>query len=278
MKPVPFSLIQPKTMADALKALQTTQGHEVRVLGGGQSLGPMLNLRLVRPAQLIDLSGLDAELRFVRQQGDRIQIGARVTHAQIEDADTPPLHGTAYQEIAGRIAYRSVRNQGTFCGSLANADPASDWVVFGMAVNAEVCIVNSSDQKRQLPLHRFLLGAYTTALRDDELIHSVLVPSHNSRVRWAYKKYCRKIGEFSEASCAAWFDPSRGYGALVVGALGGRPQLLPTLTEQIASRGPQTVSEHDIGKELAQTCPMLDPIDQKIFQAIIGKAVQELNE
>src|SRR5579862_2850801 len=136
MKPAPFAYQRPANLGEATAAL-SGDDPDVKAIAGGQSLGPMMNLRLARPSRLVDISRLP-ELRAVSDGRDAAAIGAAVTHAEIEDGDAPdPLHGFL-RHVAGGIAYRAVRNRGTIGGSLAHADPSADWLSALMAADARV--------------------------------------------------------------------------------------------------------------------------------------------
>ncbi|MEX2454702.1 MAG: FAD binding domain-containing protein, partial [Rhodospirillaceae bacterium] len=161
MKPAKFDHQRATSLDDALRALGSADG-EARILGGGQSLGPMMNLRLAQPDLLIDLSRV-AGLDGIAVQGDSIRIGARVTHARIEDGEVPGRTGMYMQFVASGISYRSVRNRGTIGGSLAHADPSADWPSALLALGGEAVIAGQGGDRRA-PLDGFQTGPFTTAL------------------------------------------------------------------------------------------------------------------
>ena len=231
MKAAAFEYTRPGSLQEALRALRAHEGR-AKLMAGGQSLGPMLNLRLARPPVVIDISGL-AELRTVTRQDGGLRVGAAVTHAEIEDGVHELLRGTPLQQVAPGIAYRAIRNRGTLGGSLAHADPAADWVLTMVGLGATLEIAGP-DGVRMLPAQDYMQGAYTTGLREDELIAAVHVPEAGPAARWGYYKFCRKTGEFAEASCAAWFDAASKTARIAVGALDGAPGLLPRLAASIA--------------------------------------------
>ena len=134
MKAAAFEYTRPGSLQEALRALRAHEGR-AKLMAGGQSLGPMLNLRLARPPVVIDISGL-AELRTVTRQDGGLRVGAAVTHAEIEDGVHELLRGTPLQQVAPGIAYRAIRNRGTLGGSLAHADPAADWVLTMVGLGA----------------------------------------------------------------------------------------------------------------------------------------------
>ncbi|RDK10336.1 FAD binding domain-containing protein [Cupriavidus lacunae] len=273
MKAIAFSYHAPGSLPDALARLGA--GTDVaKTMGGGQSLGPMLNLRLTRPDTVVDVSGL-AELREVSATPDGVRIGACVTHAQIEDGVFAPLRGTMLQAVAGGIAYRAIRNRGTVGGSLAHADPAADWVVVMSALGARIEIASGAGT-RDVPMESFMIGAYTTVLADGELIAAVRVPPLTGHSRWGYQKLCRKTGEFAEASCAAYFDASRRFARIVLGALDGPPVVLPGLTRAVAAQGATALTASAVDDAVAQAAPGKDAIDRKLYRTVVMRCVTQL--
>jgi carbon-monoxide dehydrogenase medium subunit len=202
------------------------QGDEriAKVCSGSQSLGAMLNLRLVQVDRLVDVSRVPALLGCALQ-GERLRIGAATTHARIEDGTLPDVTRGLLPHVAGGIAYRAVRNRGTIGGSLAHADPAADWLSTLLLLGAD-CLLQGPGGERRLPIGEFLQGPFTTALAPDELLVAVEVPCFSTHARWSYRKLCRKPGEFAEGIGAVWVDPSHGIARAVVGALDGLPRLL----------------------------------------------------
>jgi carbon-monoxide dehydrogenase medium subunit len=223
MKPAPFELARPTNLAEAAAALAQGPGA-ARLLAGGQSLGPMLNLRLVRPAILVAIAHLP-ELGTVAEDADAVTIGAAVTHSAIADGRTPDIGAGILARVAQGIAYRAVRNLGTIGGSLCHADPAADWLVTLTALGASV-ITWSEAGGRSIPLGQFVIGAFRIALALGEIAQAVRVPRPSPQARWGYYKACRKPGEFAHAMAAVLDDPPRGIRRAVIGAVGGPPVVL----------------------------------------------------
>ena len=237
MKAASFDYVRPAGIEDVLSALAKASGS-AKLLAGGQSLGPMLNLRLARPGILIDVSRLQA-LQRLEDRGSFWRIGAGVTHACLEDRK---LAGAEMLSVvAAGIAYRSVRNRGTIGGSVAHADPAADWPTALAAIGA-TANVRSSSGTRSLPVERLIHGAFATDLRDDEIIETIDVPKLSASGRFGYYKYCRKTGEFAQASAATVFDPERGVARVFLGALCPSPQPLAALAERVAREGAATAA------------------------------------
>ncbi|CAB5713209.1 Carbon monoxide dehydrogenase medium chain [Delftia tsuruhatensis] len=269
MKAALFEYIRPATLDEGLQHLADTPG--AKALGGSQSLGPMLNLRLARPRAVVDIAALP-QMREVTVSGSgrdaTIRIGGAVTHAEIEDGLHAPLRGTLLQSVAGGIAYRAIRNRGTVAGSLAHADPAADWVLAMTALAARLEL-RSAGGARMLPMEGFMQGAYTTALAPGEIIAAIHVPQLDASARWGYAKFCRKTGEFAEASCCAVFDPPRGFARVVIGALDGAPRPLPAIAALVAGSG-ALPSRARIDEAVAASAPTKDSIDrQRITTAVL---------
>src|SRR6202795_4508991 len=134
MKAAAFAYDRPSDLSKAL-ALTARTNRSSKIIAGGQSLGPMLNLRLVQPDLIIDIAGL-GELRQAERRDDELVIGACITHGDIEDGRIPDVTRGAMQRVAAAIAYRAVRNRGTIGGSLSHADPAADWISTTAALGA----------------------------------------------------------------------------------------------------------------------------------------------
>lgn len=270
MKAAKFDYERATELKAALSLLANAQGAD-KVMGGSQSLGPMLNLRLARPSRVIDVSDL-VELCSVTEVDGRVRIGAAVRHAEVEDGVFPLLAGHMMQSVAGRIAYRAVRNRGTIGGSLAHADPAADWVLATSALGAEVEVA-SARGVRLVPMPDFMLGAYTVDLAGDELIVAVHVPTMHQRVRWGYYKFARKTGEFAEANCAAYFDPESRTARIAVGALDGAPRLLDELAVEVAWRGAAAIDRERIHAEVAAVTPGKSEVERSLCTTVVERCL-----
>jgi len=223
MKAAAFAYERPTDLTAALASMAKAGGM-ARIMAGGQSLGPMLNLRLVEPDLIIDISGL-SELKFAERRGDELVIGACVTHGDIEDGRIPDVTRGAMQRVAGAIAYRAVRNRGTIGGSLSHADPAADWVSALSALGAKVTL-RSAEGARDLLIEEFVTGALESALQEGEILEAVRVPAMTPSARWGYVKACRKSGEFAHAIAAVLIDPEQATARAVIGALQAAPIVL----------------------------------------------------
>ena len=273
MKAAQFEYIRPATLIEALQKLAQS-GGQAKLIAGSQSLGPMLNLRLARPAQVLDVSSL-SELRDVTLIERRLRLGACVTHAELEDGRFEKLRGHPVQEMAARIAYRSVRNRGTVGGSLAHADPAADWILAATALEAQVEVCAHGQVPRLIPMHDFMLAAYTTVLAEHDIITALHIPQMTTAARWGYYKFCRKTGEFAEASCAVYFEPATGSAQIVVGALDGAPVALNELAAHVAQSGVAVASEAAIDAALTASIAQLDVLGRRMAATAVKRCLEQ---
>lgn len=268
MKAAAFEYVRPKDLSEALQQLAAGRG-DAKVIAGGQSLGPMLNLRLARPRLLVDISKLDA-LRRIDDEGDAWSIGAAVTHAELEDR---PLAGCMpLADVARGIAYRSVRNRGTIGGSLAHADPAGDWPLALAALGATILVAGPKGT-RQVEVREFARSAFASALADDELVERVRVPKLSRRSRWGYYKFCRKTGDFPDASAAVLLDPERRAARVYAGALDRPPQPLDSLADRLAREG--GASDSEVETALARLVPGMSQAALRLRATVVHRAIEE---
>ena len=269
MKAAAFDYARPRDLGEAVALLTQAKGS-AKVLAGGQSLGPMLNLRLARPGLLVDISRLD-ELRAIEDAGDAWRIGAAVTHSAIEDANGSLPGGAMLVEVAAGIAYRAVRNRGTIGGSLAHADPAGDWPLALAALGADV-VLRGPAGDRSVPAAQLITAAFTTEIGEDEIVAAILVPKLSSGARFGYFKFCRKTGEFPDASAAVVIDRDREVTNVYLGALSGPPQPLPEIARRIAE-GDLTAPSHDAATEAVATVHGLDPIERRMHASTLLRSL-----
>ncbi|MGB3273520.1 MAG: FAD binding domain-containing protein [Xanthobacteraceae bacterium] len=275
MKPVNFDYARP-TDVGAVLALLDDQSRAVKLMAGSQSLGPMLNMRLVQPDLIVDLTGV-TELRRVEETADDLVLGACITHADIEDRRVPDVTRGALPTVAGGIAYRAVRNRGTIGGSLTHADPSADWVSMMAAVGARVRLRGPSGE-RTLPIEQFIVGALEVDLAANEVLVSVAIPKLSSRARWGYYKLCRKPGEFAHAIGAFVTDPERGLCRVVIGATESRPYIVTDarhLLGDVAASGPAHKVDTAAVDAFMAGQGMHDPVDRQIHVTAFRRAIEQ---
>ena len=269
MKPAGFSYHRATSVDDALERL-AAGGEGTKLIGGGQSLGPMLNLRLTRPRELVDISSVEA-LREFESTRESVVAGAAATHAEIEDrpASDPIEH--AMREVAAGIAYRAVRNRGTIGGSIAHADPAADWASFLLCADARIGIRGGTGN-RDVSMREFTHAAYTTALAPDEIVTRIEIPRASASARFGFYKLCRKTGELAEAMGAVLVDPERRYCRIVAGAVGSKPVVLPEATRSLAATAAPTDPEA-LRAEIAACTGERDPVKLHMAAIAVHRAV-----
>ena len=269
MKPVDFAYHRATDLDNALEHL-AAGGNGTKLIGGGQSLGPMLNLRLTRPRELIDISSVET-LRGIESTRESVIAGAAVTHAEIEDrpASDPIEH--AMREVAAGIAYRAVRNRGTLGGSIAHADPAADWISFLLCADARVRIRGAAGE-RSVPMPDFIRAAYTTALAPGEILTHIKIPRAAARARFGFYKLCRKTGELAEAMGAVLIDPERRYCRVVAGAIGSKPVVLPATTRALAATATPPDFE-ELRTEIASVTHEHDPVKLHMAAVAVHRAI-----
>ncbi len=174
MIPEPFEYHSPKSLKEASRLLSQF-GGDGKLLSGGHSLVPLMKLRLATPKHLIDI-GRIAELRYIREDDGKVQIGGLATHFQLESSELLKQKCPLLPETAREIGDAQVRNKGTLGGSLAHADPAADWPAAILALDAEIQAVSDRGE-RWIPAKEFFVDLLTTALKPDEILTAVRVPA-----------------------------------------------------------------------------------------------------
>jgi carbon-monoxide dehydrogenase medium subunit len=279
MKPAAFDYQRADSAAQAAALLAAGDGM-VRVCGGTQSLGPMLNLRLAQVERLVDLSGIEAlrgfellESKRDARSGRVLRIGSAVTHARVEDGALPDVTAGLLPAVAAGIAYRAVRNRGTLGGSLAHADPAADWVSTMCLLDAAIVLLGPQGE-RSVRAGDFFLGPFTTAMAPDEVLVAVEVPCFGPGARWAYRKVCRKPGEFADAIGAAWVDGSRGVARALIGSLDGMPHVVDDAATLHALQQPNTMTM--AMDRLLDDAGVDDPYARDVHAAMLRRALADL--
>ncbi len=200
MIPISFDYHSPTSLDKAVEAL-VSFGEEAKVIAGGQSLLPLMKLRLAQPRVLIDISKIK-ELGGIQQEDDQIIIGALSTHYQVESSELLEEKCPLLCQTAGFIGDSQVRNRGTIGGSLAHADPAADLSAAFLALGAELQ-VNGSEGNRRIQAEEFFYGVMTTALKPTEILTAIKIPLLSGRTGTSYQKMEQKASGFAIVGVAA---------------------------------------------------------------------------
>ena len=199
MIPAPFDYHAPATLAEAIGLLQE-HGDDAKVLSGGQSLLPLLKLRLASAVHLVDIGRIPG-LEYIKEEGGHLKIGGRTRESALERSDLIKTKYPILYDTALVIADPLVRNRATVGGNLAHADPANDHPATMLALGAEV-VATGPKGERTIPIDRFFTGIFTTALSPGEILVEIRIPTPPPRSGGAYVKLERKVGDFATAAAA----------------------------------------------------------------------------
>lgn len=197
MKPAPFEYHAPRTLDEALQ-IMSELGSDATPLAGGQSLTPLMNLRLARPANLVDLNGIDT-LNSFEVEGDTLRIGALTRHAQVERSQVVREVLPIAAFVAPFIGYPAIRHRGTVVGSIAHADPAAEWPCLALALDAEVVLADT-DRTRTVAAADFFQTMLTTVREPSELITELRFNTTLSA--WGFYEFARRHGDFAVIAAA----------------------------------------------------------------------------
>ncbi len=233
MKPPPFTYACPRSVADAL-ALLAQSGAEAKLLAGGQSLVPLLNLRMVWTEALIDLNQL-TELDFIIQENGTLRVGALTRHHTLEVSDVVRAAQPLLARVAAEVGHLAIRNRGTIGGSLVHADPAAEWPLAAVTLDAQLLLRSQADS-RTVAARDFFIGPLTTAIEPHELLCEIHFPIAPERTVWGFQELCRRPGDFAVAAvaCQLALDDSQVCTAAAV-AVGGAHAIPLAIAEAAAA-------------------------------------------
>lgn len=231
MKPASFQYHRPASVREALELL-ATHGSLAKLISGGQSLGPMMNMRLASPDHLIDINDL-TELAGIRDRGSFIEVGTLTRHCEVEKSAVLSEQCPLLPQAAATIGHYAIRQRGTLGGSLAHADPAAQMALVARTLGA-VVILASLAGEREISAAQFFEGAMTTALRADEMIVRVRYPKFRADELSAFQLFSRRHGDYALVSVAVVLRLHQGLTqGLRIGINGASP--VPNLLDDIAS-------------------------------------------
>lgn len=281
MKPAAFSYHAPATISEAL-ALLDRHGSDAKVLAGGQSLVPMMNMRIARPEHIVDINRLD-ELAFIRESGDAIAIGALTRHLAIERSALLQERLPLLPLAAQTIAHYAIRTQGTLGGSLAHADPAAQWPLLAVALGAKI-VARGPDAERAIDAGAFFVSTMSTALEADELIvatHWPLLPAHTG---WGFELFARRRGDFALCAVCATVTKKHGRVAairvVIAGVTPTPADLSAAMTTLHGAAADDALAEQAGRIAAASLTPSDDPkaaawYRTELMQALVERAVKQ---
>ena len=207
MKPAAFEYVVANSIEQAVAALAQA-GGDAKILAGGQSLVPMLNFRLLRPAILVDINRIPG-LAFIEDAGDAVKIGALTRHHQIETSPVIAKHFPVLSYAMTHVAHLAIRNRGTIGGSLSHADPAAELPMMALLLDAELHIVSDKGMRAR-KAREFFRDALIVDLAEDELLTEIHVPKLPPQTGWGFDEVARRAGDFALAAVAATVSVSGG--------------------------------------------------------------------
>jgi carbon-monoxide dehydrogenase medium subunit len=239
VKPAPFTYHLPKTVDEAVAKLAEVGRHDGRVLAGGQSLVPMMAFRMARPAHLIDINNV-AGFDRLAVEDDVLSIAPCVRHATFHRPAVSGPTGALLAKVVGHIAHYPIRLRGTFCGSLAHADPASEWCLAAVTLGAEI-VALSARGSRVIAADDYFEGMMMTTLAEDELLREVRLPLLPDDARFGFYEFSRRAGDYAIAMALATYRLRDG--AIVeprvgVGGAEGRPRRIAEAEAALAGQRP----------------------------------------
>ena len=240
MKSVPFVRHVPRTVAEAAAMLAEFGPKDGRVLAGGQSLVPIMAFRMARPAHLVDINNVP-ELARLSQVDDTLSIGAIVRHSAFHRPAVTGQMGRLLATVVRHIAHYPIRMRGTFCGSIAHADPASEWCLMAATLAAKM-VATSARGQRVIAANDFFEGIMTTALAEDEILTQVRLPVISDHTRFGFHEFNRRAGDFGIAMALVTYRLVDGVIAeprLGIGGAEVRPRRIPEAEAALKGRPPE---------------------------------------
>jgi len=268
LTPASFDHHAPRTIDEAL-GLLAQAGGDARILAGGQSLVPAMAFRLVQPSVLVDINRLTDAPGLV-EESDRLEIGPLVRHETLRRMPSRTPLGEVLAHLADHIGTWPVRTRGTFCGSLAHADPASEWGLAVVALDANLTLESASDGPRSVPASEFFAGMQMTAAREEEMLTAVTIPALPATARWGFAEFGRRTGDFATVLALVVHELKGGRMTGVRIAVGGVedvPRRLGPAEEALEGAAPSKVrfeQAAEIASEIVE--PLEDPLSDALHR------------
>ena len=259
MKPASFIRHVPKTLDEALKILAQVAPQDGRILAGGQSLVPIMAFRLAKPAHLVDINEVEG-LDKIANDGKALRIGARVRHGAFHKNVVDNPLGKLLTFVARHIAHYPIRMRGTFCGSLAHADPASEWCLVAATLDATM-IAKSTRGERPIAAPDYFQGIMSTALAEDELLAEVRLPLLSPDAKFGFNEFSRRAGDFAMASSLVTYTVKNGKIAGAHVGVGGAEPAPRRIAEAEAALNGQAPDDAAFRAAAEAAASAVDPLE-----------------
>ena len=285
MKPAPFARHVPKTLEEAVKILAEVAPQDGRVLAGGQSLVPIMAFRLAKPAHLVDINeivGLDK----IASDGNTLTIGAGARHAAFHKPAIDNPLGHLLSRVVRHIAHYPIRMRGTFCGSLAHADPASEWCLVVATLDA-LLIAKSMRGERAIAAKNFFTGIMSTTLADDELLIEVKLTLLSSDIRFGFNEFSRRAGDFAMAASLVTYRLDAGKIADAHLGVGGAEPFPRRVSQAEAALNGKAPSDSVFRAVADAAARSIDPLEdhqtdaeyrRDLVRAVVRRALEQAHE
>jgi len=281
MKPAPFVRHVPRTLDEALTILSQVAGQDGRVLAGGQSLVPIMAFRLAKPAHLVDINEVEG-LDKISSDGKTLTIGACVRHAAFHRPVVDGPLGTLLTTVARHIAHYPIRTRGTFCGSLAHADPASEWCLTAATLNATM-IAKSTRGAREIAVTDYFDGIMSTTLAEYELLAEVRLPVLASDTKFGFNEFNRRAGDFAMAASLVAYRLQGGFMTDVHVGVGGAEPSPRRIAEAESALNGQTPGDTAFRAAAQAASEAVDPLEdhqtdaayrRDLVRAVVRRALE----
>jgi carbon-monoxide dehydrogenase medium subunit len=281
MKPAPFIRHAPRTLNEALKILGEVATQDGRVLAGGQSLVPIMAFRLAKPAHLVDINGVEG-LDRIASDGNVLSIGACVRHAAFHKPVVDNPLGKLLTTVARHIAHYPIRMRGTFCGSLAHADPASEWCLTAVTLDATM-VAKRTRGERSIAARDFFAGIMATALAEDELLAEVKLPLLARDAKFGFNEFNRRAGDFALAAALVTYRLQGGFMTDVHVGVGGAEPCPRRIAKAEAALNGQTPSDAAFRGAAEVAAQTIEPLEdhrtsgdyrRDLVRAVVRRALE----
>ncbi len=280
MKPARFDYYAPRSLSEAVELLGR-HGEEAKLLAGGQSLVPMMNLRLAQPSVLIDLNRVEG-LAYIRPGEEQFAIGAMTRHHEVAGSDLLRQRCGLLATAAGRIGYPAIRHRGTLGGSLAHADPVSEMPCVAVALDAELAVIGPGGE-RVIRAADFFETYFITALAPDELLREIRFPALAPNEGWGFHEAVRKTGDFATVAVAArvrMADQAIETSGIGIAGVADRP-VRAAAAEAALTRGGASTSLDEVAELVAATVEEVSDIHasaefrRRVVRVLVRRAIED---